>query len=52
MVGANGSAAYADVDSGVAVAVMRNGPATAGLAAVTQIDRLIAEIIADQQEHL
>ncbi len=43
MVGANGSAAYADVDSGLAVAVMRNGPAATGLAAVTRIDRLIAE---------
>ena len=43
MVGANGSAAYADVDSGLAVAVMRNGPPAAGLAAVTRIDRLIAE---------
>jgi CubicO group peptidase (beta-lactamase class C family) len=42
MVGANGSAAYADVDSGLAVAVMRNG-SPAGLAAVTRIDRLIAE---------
>ena len=44
MVGANGSAAYADVDSGLAVAVMRNGPAIAGLAAVTRIDHLIAGI--------
>lgn len=43
MVGANGSAAYADVDSGLAVAVMRNGPAQTGLAAVIRIDRLIAE---------
>jgi CubicO group peptidase (beta-lactamase class C family) len=43
MVGANGSAAYADIDSGLAVAVMRNGPRAAGLAAVTRIDRLIAE---------
>ena len=42
MVGANGSAAYADIDSGLAVAVMRNGPAAGGLAAVTRIDRLIA----------
>ena len=47
MVGANGSAAYADVDSGLAVAVMRNGPATGGLAAVTRIDRIIAE----KEEH-
>ncbi len=47
MVGANGSAAYADVDSGLAVAVMRNGPAAGGLAAVTRIDRIIAE----KEEH-
>ena len=47
MVGANGSAAYADVDSGLAVAVMRNGSAPAGLAAVTRIDRIIAE----KEEH-
>ena len=32
MVGANGSAAYADVDSGLAIAVMRNGPPAGGLA--------------------
>ena len=43
MVGANGSAAYADVDSGLAVAIMRNGPPAAGLAAAARIDRLIAE---------
>ena len=42
MVGANGSAAYADIDSGLAVAVMRNGPPAGGLTAVTRIDRLIA----------
>jgi hypothetical protein len=42
MIGANGSAAYADIDSGLAVAVMRNGPAAGWLAAVTRIDRLIA----------
>jgi hypothetical protein len=42
MIGANDSAAYADIDSGLAVAVMRNGPAAGGLAAVTRIDRLIA----------
>jgi len=42
MVGANGSAAYADIDSGQAVAVMRNGRPAGGLTAVTRIDRLIA----------
>jgi CubicO group peptidase (beta-lactamase class C family) len=43
MVGANGSAAYADVDSGLAVAIMRNGPPAADLTAAARIDRLIAE---------
>jgi hypothetical protein len=43
MVGANGSAAYADVDSGLAVAIMRNGPPAASMTAATRIDRLIAE---------
>jgi Beta-lactamase len=42
MIGSNGSAAYADIDSGLAVAIMRNGP-PAGLAAVTRIDQLIAD---------
>ena len=37
----------ADVDSGLAVAVKRNGPTAEGLAAVTRIDRLIAE----KEEH-
>jgi hypothetical protein len=43
MVGANGSAAYADVDSGLAVAIMRNGPPAASMTAAVRIDRLIAE---------
>jgi hypothetical protein len=38
MVGANGSAAYADIDSGVAVAVMRNR--FGDLATVAKIDRI------------
>ena len=46
MVGANGSAAYADIDSGLAVAVMRNGPTKSGLTAAGRIDRLIAAKIA------
>jgi CubicO group peptidase (beta-lactamase class C family) len=44
MVGANGSAAYADMDSGLAVAIMRNGPPAASLTAAARIDRLIAEM--------
>jgi hypothetical protein len=43
MVGGNGLAAYADVDSGLAVAIMRNGPPAAGLTAAANIDRLNAE---------
>jgi CubicO group peptidase (beta-lactamase class C family) len=42
MVGANGSAAYADIDSGVAVAVMRNRFA-GGFTTITRIDQLIME---------
>jgi CubicO group peptidase (beta-lactamase class C family) len=41
MIGSNGSAAYADIDDGLAVAVMRNGP-PAGLDTAARIDRLIA----------
>jgi CubicO group peptidase (beta-lactamase class C family) len=45
MVGMNGSAAYADIDSGVAVAVMRNHFAAGGLTTVARIDRLVAETL-------
>ena len=38
----NGSAAYADIDSGVAVAVMRNRFAASDLTTVARIDRIIA----------
>jgi CubicO group peptidase (beta-lactamase class C family) len=41
MIGSNGSAAYADIDSGVAVAVMRNR-IVADMSAVAAIDRIIA----------
>jgi hypothetical protein len=41
MVGSNGTEAYADIDSGVAVAVMRNQTA-GGFSAVTAIDDIIA----------
>jgi CubicO group peptidase (beta-lactamase class C family) len=43
MVGMNGSAAYADIDSGVAVAVMRNRFTTGDFRAAVRIDELIAE---------
>lgn len=42
MVGANGSAAYADIDSGVAVAVMRNRFAPGDFTVAARIDHLIA----------
>ena len=42
MVGTNGSAAYADIDTGVAVAVMRNR-FDSDLAVVREIDRIVAD---------
>ena len=42
MIGSNGSAAYADIDSGVAVAVMRNR-IVGDLSAVKAIDRMVAD---------
>lgn len=42
MVGSNGSAAYADIDSAVAVAVMRN-QVLGDMSAVTAIDRIVAK---------
>src|SRR5918999_5838986 len=42
MIGMNGSAAFADIDSGVAVAVMRNRSA-ADLQAVSAIDRMVLD---------
>ena len=42
MIGSNGSAAYADIDSGVAVAVMRNRIIN-DMSAVARIDRIVAE---------
>ncbi|MBB5786104.1 serine hydrolase [Jiangella mangrovi] len=44
MLGANGSAAYADIDSGVAVAVLRNLFSVDWSAAAT-VDRLVAEAL-------
>lgn len=41
MIGSNGSAAYADIDSGVAVAVMRNR-IVGDLSVVSEIDRVVA----------
>lgn len=42
MVGSNGSAAYADIDCGVALALMRNR-IVGDLSALATIDRLVAE---------
>jgi CubicO group peptidase (beta-lactamase class C family) len=42
MVGMNGSAAYADIDSGVAVAVMRNRFIAGDFSMVGRIDRIVA----------
>ena len=48
MVGMNGSAAYADIDSGVAVAVMRNrfGP---DMTAAAEVDQIVADAISTGQ---
>src|SRR4029453_15941222 len=43
MVGMNGSAAYADIDSGVAVAVMRSR-FDSDLTVVSEIDRSVADV--------
>jgi hypothetical protein len=43
MIDSNGSAAYADIESGVAVAVMRNRFTTGDLTAVTIVDHIVAE---------
>jgi CubicO group peptidase (beta-lactamase class C family) len=43
MWGMNGSAAYADIDSGVAVAVMRNRFAPGDISTISRIDQLIAD---------
>lgn len=42
MVGSNGSVAYADIDSGVAVAVMRNRYSP-DLSAIAEIDRIVID---------
>jgi CubicO group peptidase (beta-lactamase class C family) len=46
MVGANGSAAYADIESGVAVAVMRNRFDPGDFTTIARIDQLITEELA------
>lgn len=43
MLGVNGSAAWADIDTGVAVAVMRNRFAAGDLTAVEAVGRIVAE---------
>ena len=45
MVGMNGSAAYADIDTGVAVAVMRNRFTAGDFGTVTLIDQIVADTL-------
>jgi CubicO group peptidase (beta-lactamase class C family) len=45
MVGVNGSAAYADIDSNVAVAVMRNRFGIGDLSTLARIDQIVAETL-------
>lgn len=42
MVGTNGSAAYADIDTGVAIALMRNR-FSPDFTAITRLDAIVAE---------
>lgn len=49
MVGMSGSAAYADIDSGVAVAVMRNRFGF-DLAAASRIDRIVMDAFPTRSE--
>lgn len=44
MIGMNGSAAYADIDTGLAVAVMRNH-FTGDMSTITRIDELVAGVL-------
>ena len=46
MVGSNGSAAYADIDTGVAVAVMRNRFSAGDFTAAERVDRMVSEAFA------
>lgn len=43
MIGVNGTAEWADIDTGVAVAVMRNRFAAGDLTAVEAVRRIVAE---------
>jgi len=43
MVGMNGSAAYAGIDPGLAVAVMRNRVSPPDLTAAVEVDRIVIE---------
>jgi CubicO group peptidase (beta-lactamase class C family) len=43
MVGSSGSVAYGDIDTGVAVAVMRNRFKAADFTAAERIDKLVSE---------
>jgi hypothetical protein len=45
MIGMNGSAAYPDIDTAVAVAVMRNCFSVGDLTAAARIDRIVAELL-------
>ncbi len=49
MVGMNGSAAYADIDSGVAVAVMRNHFTIGDLSTAARIDEVVHDTLADER---
>jgi hypothetical protein len=48
MLGGNGSAAFADIDGGTAVAVMRNRCSIGDFTAATRVDRLVIDALAQE----
>jgi CubicO group peptidase (beta-lactamase class C family) len=51
MLGGNGSAAFADIDSGTAVAVMRNRCSIGDFTTATRVDRLVADTLDQRRAH-
>jgi CubicO group peptidase (beta-lactamase class C family) len=48
MLGGNGSAAFADIDSGTAVAVMRNRCSIGDFTTATRVDRLVIDALGQE----
>jgi hypothetical protein len=48
MLGGNGSAAFADIGGGIAVAVMRNRCSIGGFTAATRVDHLVIDALSQE----